>query len=55
MSDRENTPLHGLARDGPLWRWVGPGKAVALPVGAVIVAEKLPTRALRPRSKGVRD
>ena len=25
MSDRENTPLHGLARDGPLWRWVAGG------------------------------
>jgi len=23
VKDRENTPLHGLARHGPLWRWVG--------------------------------
>ena len=32
MSDRENTPLHGLARDGPLWRSVDAGAAVFRPV-----------------------
>src|SRR5215213_560646 len=29
VSDRENTRLHGLAHDGPLWRWVGAGYALA--------------------------
>ena len=46
MSDRENTPLHGLARDGPLWRWFDAGEALALPIRAVILAEKRPTGAL---------
>jgi len=38
VSDRENTPLHGLARDGPLWRWFDAGEALALPIRAVILA-----------------
>ena len=54
--DRENTRLHGLARHGPLWRWVAVGRDTGRPtrrVGGTSAARRAAMMARGPKRKMV--